>query len=93
MSYFKTDLEVLDYDINYAAVMVAGEEIDSSSWDVILGDGMLVMDSDIYSASATKVWLSGGTIGEVYYVQNTIITDDARTYQRGFYLNVEQTRS
>ena len=81
--------EVLDYSVDWAAVLEAEEVIAESIWMVESGDASIGVDG--YAASngdsSTTVWLSGGTesgsCGGVT-VTNRITTDNTppRIYER-----------
>lgn len=97
MSLFvKTPAEVLDYDLDFSGVMATSEEIDSSDWAVTepetATDPELVIDSAEFTTTSCKVWLSGGLLGTEYYLQNTVVTNQGRTYTRGFNLQIAETR-
>lgn len=65
----------LDYDIDWSK-RLAGDTIASSSWSV--DEGSVVIDSNTFSTTATKVWLSGGTLGLLNTLTNTIMTAGGR---------------
>ncbi len=89
MMFSKTDIEILDYDMDYATLLADGETIQQSDWSIsIVTDPALQIDSSEFTNRATKVWLSFGKIGVEYYLANNIITNLGRTYERGFSLQV-----
>lgn len=94
--FVKTPTEVLDYDQDYSDVLVTSEEIDSSDWAITEPEDAtvppLVIDSSEFTTSASKVWLSGGLVGVEYYLQNTVTTNQGRTYTRGFNLQLAEER-
>jgi hypothetical protein len=91
MLFYKDPDDTLDYGVNLSGWLETGEEIDSSSWAVDTGITVGV-DSYAPSASATqtKIWLSGGTVGETYELTNTITTDNVppRIIERSFRVKV-----
>lgn len=68
----------LDYQIDWS-VWLGADTISSSSWSVPVGITEVSASNDTTSAT---VWLSGGTVGAVYSVTNTIVTAAARTAER-----------
>lgn len=89
-SYVQDPDETLDYSINWAAALVDGESIDTSTWTVETGD--VEIGSGPYDPTrdetSTTVWLSGGTIGGESKVTNRITTDSnpARILERSLYI-------
>ena len=77
---------VLDYGFDWSDWLGSGETIAVSEWTVATG---LTEDSDQRGDTSTKVWLSGGTVGETYAVANKIMTSDSRTDERTFEVVVE----
>lgn len=65
--------ETLDYDLDWT-VRLNGDIIATSSWSITIGDDVLSINSNTVSPSVTKVWLSGGTLGLKYTLQNIITT-------------------
>ncbi|MBR0693669.1 hypothetical protein [Bradyrhizobium lablabi] len=64
--------EVLDYDINWAP-RLGSDTIVTSDW--VTQPGItLTINSKSFTSQLTKVWLSGGTIGETYVLKNTVTT-------------------
>lgn len=85
-AYAKDPDEVLDYDFDWSA-WLGTDEIATSTWTVSSG---LTKDSQSNSATATKVWVSGGTDGQTYTLTNTITTDGDRTAERTAKLKVKE---
>jgi len=87
--------ETLDFTLHHENKVLdvdAGETISSSSWAVTGGDGQLAIESSSYdSAGPATVWLSGGTDGQDYIVENTITTSEGRTYVRSILVRVVDT--
>ena len=77
--------ESLDYGIDYADLLADGETIEASAWTV--GDGLTSGISGVSGSVATQ-WLSGGTAGQLYDVDNVIETSAGRTYARSFRVRV-----
>ena len=71
----------LDYNIDWEA-WLDGDQIIDSTWDIPIG---LSSTGNIYAATGlTTVWLSGGTVGEMYTVINRITTLYGRYDERSF---------
>lgn len=88
--------EVLDYthdwnDATVGPVLASGETITTSTWS-ISPSGTLTQDSETETTTTATIWLSGGTVHEVYDVTNIVVTDNAtpRTYHRTIVVRVEQ---
>ena len=75
---------VLDYSVEWADWLGA-DVISTSSWSVPAG---LTKDSDDKSATATTIWVSGGTDGVAYACRNTIVTASGRTNVRTLIVTV-----
>jgi hypothetical protein len=72
--------EVLDFDLDWSARLVDGDTITSSTWIIATEpDSALINQSDASSATATKVWLAGGTLGATYLLTNRVVTAGGRT--------------
>jgi hypothetical protein len=84
-SYKKDPGEELDYVIDWSDWLDTenSEEIFSSSFNVEAG---LTKDSQDSTTTTSIVWLSGGSAGEEYRVECTIVTNNspARTGVRSF---------
>jgi hypothetical protein len=72
--------EVKDYGINWAQLLGA-DTISTSAWSVTPVDN-LTIGVDSKTTNTTTVWLSGGTVGTSYQVQNRVVTTGGRTYDR-----------
>lgn len=87
-----TDVDL--FEIDWATddeggeVLSATDTILTSEWTVETG---LTEGSNVIrpSSRATAVWLSGGTVSEVYEVSNTITTAEGRTLTRVKKLRVQ----
>lgn len=74
--------EVLDYGLDWLGTAAkpgrlfgSGDTIVASTWDVPSG---ITKDSDLFSGSATTIWLSAGTDKTRYVLTNHIITAGGR---------------
>lgn len=80
--------EVADFDIVWT--LDDGDSIASSTWAFNVQAG-LAKDSDSYSGSQTKIWLSGGTHGETGVLTNSIVTAAGRTFEESVTLAIVST--
>lgn len=72
--------DIKDYEIDWTLRMPS-DTIVSSAW--FLADGVgLVIDSNTFTDTVTKVWLSGGTDGITYQLRNRVVTAGGRTYDQ-----------
>ena len=74
----KDPAEVLDYNIDWTA-RLAGDTIATSAWAPLASGSSLAIGSTYYISNMTKVWLSGGTLGQTYNLKNTITTAAGET--------------
>ncbi len=84
--------EVLDYEINWATQLNETEHISASTFHDQHGNltfGLLVMSQKSFSNTATKFWLSGGNLGQVYPITNHITTDEGREMDTTFKVEIE----
>lgn len=75
----------LDYTINWATWLGA-DTIVSSVWDVPVG---LTSHTPSNSTTAATIWLSGGTVGERYFVNNRIVTTAGRAVEDSFSVRIK----
>lgn len=74
--WFEKDTdEVLDFQIDWST-WLGSDTISTSTWTVPSG---ITKNSDTNTTTTATIWLSGGVVGEVYEVQNRIVTDGGRT--------------
>lgn len=96
--FIKDPDEVLDYKFDFAALtngsgaanyLQSGETISSHTVTVSSG---LTKDSDDITDTNTSVtvWLSGGTVAELYTVTCNIDTSAGRTVERSIYVDVRE---
>ncbi len=74
----KDPTEVKDYDINWLPELGPDDAIQSSAWTIIAGSGLSIT-LQAFVSPISKVWLSGGAVGQTYLLQNTIISTGGRT--------------
>jgi len=85
-SFLKDPDSQLDYTISWLS-WLNGDTIATSSWAA--ESGITIEDESNTTTTAT-VWLSGGTLGEVYLATNTIVTAGGRTDERSITLRVTE---
>ena len=72
----KDPTEILDYGIDWV-LRLAGDTIVTSTWVVPAG---ITKNSDSSTPSTTTIWVSGGTSGQSYPVENRITTAGGRLF-------------
>lgn len=88
----KAPSEILDYKYDLTAELAgrlpngADDTISTATWTVPTG---LTLTASSFTASTATVWLSGGTIGNLYEVSLDVVTVGGRTYHRSFKLPVD----
>lgn len=83
---------ILSYQLDWSDWLPSGDEIDTSAWSVetISGDSdNLTSTSTGKTTTTTEVTLSGGTLGNIYRVYNTITTVNSLTERRYFRVKVK----
>lgn len=73
----------LDYQIDWSDWLGA-DTISASTWTVASPAGGLTAGLSTLTNVTTKVWLSGGTAGQVVRVTNRITTSGGRIDERSF---------
>jgi len=76
----------LDYGFDWSDWLATGETISTSEWAVPTG---ITQESTEKGDTSTKIWLSGGTVGETYIIANKVITSLGRIDERSFEIVVE----
>jgi hypothetical protein len=77
----------LDYGFDLSDWLATGESLASVVWDVPTG---LTNENEDLTATTAVVWLSGGTVGNVYQVSCEFTTDDSRVDERSFRIYVAE---
>lgn len=80
--HVKPALAILDWPIDWSALLASGETISSSQWAISPAEsgGLSVKSGSAAIAEATTSCLvEGGVPGHVYELTNTIATSDGRT--------------
>lgn len=84
----------MDFDVDWSAGeeeggpwLPPGDAIATSAW-TFTTTGTLTVDGDEKTATTTKVWLTGGTLGETATLTNRVITNQGRRDKRTFAVTV-----
>ena len=87
----KTPEEIKDYSLDWSKDI--GTDVIANSANSVWAVspfGITITQSSLASnGTLTSVWVSGGVIGQVYLVRNTITTSSGRTLNKVFRLLVE----
>ncbi len=86
-TYYKDPADVLDYSIDWSAVVLT-DTISTSTWPPVTGLTSGPPASS-FAGKVTTVWLSGGTAGTTYPVVNRIVTAAGRTIERTIHVRVK----
>ena len=76
--------ETLDYSVNWANWLQAGETISTSAWSIAPSDPTLSGATE--AAGVTTTFVSGALRGRVYRLTNRIATTGGRTAERSLIL-------
>lgn len=82
----KTAGSLLDFSLDWSAVLAAGESISGAVWSTDTGITASLPSVD---STATVLWLDGGTLGDVYAVSCAMTTSANRAYERGFFVQIK----
>lgn len=82
--------EVLDYLLNWANRLAAGEAITTVTWSIDAGSGLTV-DSQSNTTTTATVWLSDGTPPKTAVIRCTITTNQGRTMEERVDMNIRAT--
>ena len=80
--------EVLDFDLDWSE-RLGSDTISASVW-LLSGSGTVVMDSNTHTSTATKLWLSGGTVGETNVLTNRVTTAAGRVMDQSVKLKIKE---
>lgn len=70
---------VLDYSLDWADWLSAGDTIDTSVW---AADAGVILTNQSTSGAITSVWVSGGTPGSWYSLTNSVVSANGKRDQR-----------
>jgi len=85
--YTKQPGDKLDYDIDFNEWLSSSDSLDSV--DVTADTGITIVNSTIVG-SVVKVWISGGTDGEIYKITVKVITVEGRIKEQEFKIKVKE---
>ena len=83
--FLKDPQAVLDYEIDWAAWLPAGDTITATTWTATTG---IAMVSNTFTDTKATVWLSGGTENVTYNLTCHITTAAGREDDRTIYVRV-----
>lgn len=83
--FIKDPQAILDYEIDWAAWLPAGDTIIAAAWTATTG---ITMDSSTFTDTKATVWLSGGTENATYNLTCHIVTAASREDERTIRLTV-----
>lgn len=67
---------ILDFSIDLSNLLQTGETISTSSWSVPTG---ITRVTDTNNDEIATIWLSGGTLNNIYELVNTVVTNSTPT--------------
>lgn len=89
--------ELLDFDIDWAGTAsdpgrAFGDALLTSLWEISTDtdDTFLIIGSTSFSAIATKIWLSGGTLNRQYKITNEVTTTGGRIMNKSGLLTIKE---
>lgn len=90
MPFIKDPVEDLDYGMSWSE-WLEGDSIQISKWGPPKPqtNPPLVVESTKRSSDSTKVTLSGGEIGMLYQIENTVETTRGRKAQESIYIRIQ----
>jgi hypothetical protein len=86
----KQPLEVLDYDVDFSEWLPTTDFIATASAVVSPATSLAIGTVSVFDTTWVKVWLSSGVTGTKYKITVTVVTDDGRTKEAEFYVNVKE---
>lgn len=78
---------ILDFSIDLSNLLQTGESIATSSWSVPSGITQVTATN---SSEIATIWLSGGTLNNIYELVNTVVTNSTptRTFINRLYIPI-----
>lgn len=86
-TFVKDPEALVPYGVDWSEVLDSGETIINSGW---AGNGLSLSNATISGPRCT-VRIGGGTLNNLYLVENSIQTSLGRSYTRGFLISIERT--
>lgn len=83
----KDAASILDFSIDLSNLLQTGETINTSSWSVPTGITQVTATN---SDEIATIWLSGGTLNNIYELVNTVVTNSTptRTFINRLYIPI-----
>ncbi len=85
-SFTKDPNEALDYKIDWSA-WLAGDTIATSTWVIPAG---LTAGTTSFTTTSATTWVSGGTMGTTYTLDNKITTGGGRSAERSITIYTQE---
>jgi len=76
---------ILDYGFDWSEWLQTDETISTSTWTVPTG---VTQASTQRTDTQTKIFLSGGTVGQTYRITNRIVTNQTRQDDRSILIKI-----
>ena len=84
--YLKDPEAILDFAFDWSDWLATSETI--STRTITVPSGLTQSSTDTESSGVVTVWLSGGTVGQIYDVECKIVTNASRTDERTMKIKV-----
>ena len=78
----------LDYTVNWADWMAAGDTITGATWSA--SGGTVTFSGDTHTPTAATTFIEGGTVGDKITVTNRITTAQGRIDERSFIIRIKE---
>ena len=98
-TFTKQPSDRLDYDFDYSKFLLGTDTIESvvfkvetliTTDEVITVPNPLIIDTELFDTTFTKVWLHGGEVGYTYKISSTATTAHGRTKQDEIKIRVKE---
>lgn len=91
MATFRKDADAtLDYSVDWSAWLADGDTIAAADWTVPDGLQQPTTPTPSLAGAKATVWLTGGTVGDIYPVTCRITTAQGRSDARSIRIRVVQ---
>lgn len=84
--YVQGPTETVEYQILWSEVLPENTTISASEWS---GDGV-VLTNEALDGSFTAVFVSGGLVGKMYTLKNSITLDNNEVYDDSIFIYFEE---
>ena len=82
------DAGPLDYLIDWSDWLETSDALDTATWTITGDDEVLERTDDYVNATATSIWVQGGTAGVVYNASVHVVTTGGREDERSIDIRV-----